>query len=324
MARADAAFGSPALLAALRAHASGQATEEERALLQRASLQPLAGGRNNQLYLINDRDRPVCVKCYKQDGRPRDRREWQTLQLLATHDPDLAPQPLAYSPAPAPPLVAMTLLPGEPLGGQLLTRDQLTALAHALASLFAASGDYPTGDRWAVDSAPAALIHRVDTRLAGPTTYPEVEALQTLWWSWRASNDPALLLIPAVPVFAHGDGNIRNCQWDGQRLRLLDFEYSGWSDRAVELATWVEHVQSRPTPDADWDWFVAQFGLSREEWTRLTAARRLLALFWATLFAPVERGEADTEAVERFHTQIARARWLCGAGDAGRPRVGIH
>lgn len=33
--------------------------------------------------------------------------------------------------------------------------------------------------------------------------------------------------------------------------RLLDFEYSGWSDRAVKLATWVEHVRSRPTPDAE-------------------------------------------------------------------------
>ena len=77
-----------------------------------------------------------------------------------------------------------------------------------------------------------------------------------------------------------GDPNLANCSCSRQRLRIVDFEYSGWSNRAVDLADLVEHVQSRGTPDESWEWFVEQFRMSGSEQKRLLAARRLSALFW--------------------------------------------
>lgn len=58
-------------------------------------------------------------------------------------------------------------------------------------------------------------------------------------WLGRTSEpDPGAF----TPVFGQGDGNLANFLWDGHRARLVDFEDSGRSDRAFELATFVEHV----------------------------------------------------------------------------------
>ena len=80
---------------------------------------------------------------------------------------------------------------------------------------------------------------------AGDALAQEAHAL---WQTWRKGDDPALLLEPAPQAFSRGDPNLANCSWSLQRLRIVDFEYSGWSDRATDLADLVEHVQSRGTP----------------------------------------------------------------------------
>jgi hypothetical protein len=88
----------------------------------------------------------------------------------------------------------------------------------------------------------------------------------------------------------------------------VDFEHSGWSDRATDLADLVEHVQSRGTPDESWFGFVDQFALKADEWHRFEAARRMFALHWALLLWRIEgEGQAGTLS---FVQQFARARLL--------------
>jgi hypothetical protein len=62
-------------------------------------------------------------------------------------------------------------------------------------------------------------------------------------WSWLCRTKIGWPDVDGVtPVFGSGDGNLANYLWDGTRVRLVDFEYSGVSDRAFELAEATEHV----------------------------------------------------------------------------------
>ncbi len=312
----------PAFAAAARRRNLGVATGHDLALLDRAGWRPLAGGRNNAVYAVEERGRRYCLKCYKVDGRRRAEREWQALRLLADRVPVCAPRPLWHDPDAAVPVTAMDFVPGEGLGERRLDRRQLAALADLLARLFALTPAEVAGPLEPVAGPPASILHRTaagmepgDDEAAMPADR-RMEEARTLWTTWLERDEAALLLEPAPAVFAHGDGNLANCLWDAGagRLGLVDFEYSGWSDRAVELATWVEHVQSRGTPDGEWAWFVARFGLSAAERRRYEAARRLFALFWVTLLASRAGDGEAADRREQFTRQLARARCLVNQG----------
>ncbi|WUO26341.1 aminoglycoside phosphotransferase [Streptomyces sp. NBC_00287] len=85
------------------------------------------------------------------------------------------------------------------------------------------------------------------------------------------------------PVFGAGDGNFANYLWDGSRVQIVDFEDSGLSDRAFELAEITEHVASWVDQPLDVASFPNQFDLTTAESVRLTECRRLLALVWLFL-----------------------------------------
>src|SRR5262249_16416977 len=82
------------------------------------------------------------------------------------------------------------------------------------------------------------------------------------------------------PVFGHGDGNLANYLWDGVRVRIVDFEDSGHSDRAFELAEIVEHVSAWAERALAAEDFLARFDLGAAERRRLGECRRLNALAW--------------------------------------------
>src|SRR5215469_6415439 len=83
-----------------------------------------------------DFEREVVVKRYLRHARGEPAREWRALRLLADHAPGLAPEPLRADLYGDPPVVEMSLLPGEPLGGAQLTAAQESALARALSQLW--------------------------------------------------------------------------------------------------------------------------------------------------------------------------------------------
>ena len=81
-------------------------------------------------------------------------------------------------------------------------------------------------------------------------------------------------------VFGQGDANLANFLWDGELVRIVDFEDSGISDRAFELAVLVEHLSAWSDAGLAGERFTAAFDLTRAERSRLADWRGLAALYW--------------------------------------------
>jgi Ser/Thr protein kinase RdoA (MazF antagonist) len=84
---------------------------------------------------------------------------------------------------------------------------------------------------------------------------------------------------PAM-ILGQGDPNLANFLWDGTGIRMVDFEDSGASSRAFELAILVEHASAWADSGLDSDAFLAMFDLTKAELAMLREYRRLTALFW--------------------------------------------
>ncbi|WP_223188174.1 phosphotransferase family protein [Streptomyces sp. TRM68416] len=220
------------------------------------------------------------------DGRAE--REWRGLTLLSAHAPGLVPEPCEADFAVEGPVVAMSRLVGVPLRGTALGKRELEALVEALAALYAAVPSDVVRKvplrpgrpselvghlgMWAVEMRPRAggLVRRAMDAGLGWVAHSGLEA--------DASQE--------VPeVFGPGDGNLANYLWDGTRVQVVDFEDSGRSDRAFELAEITEHVGSWVEHPLDVPAFLGQFDLSPAETARLHECRRLLALVWLFLLA---------------------------------------
>lgn len=301
-----------ALASALRRQVAGAALAEDRATLTEFGVAPITGGFNNHVFAAEIDGRLLCLKIHRMDDRWRDWREWQALTLLHRHLPGLAPEPYGYDTTAPPDIVAMARLDGVSLGGERPTPTQLDALFAALTALHELRPGPPLPPLLDAAGTPAIIGSRVMTWAYDSATeppYPEIEAARDLARRWLAV-EGQVFERSTPSEFSRGDPNLANCLWHAGRLRLIDFEYSGWNERAFELADHVEHIAARCLPDDDWLTLVERFRLSRGEWTRFEAARRLLALFWCLLLAP--RLAAGTEPPERFAAQFERARRLTG------------
>ncbi|GIH04255.1 hypothetical protein Rhe02_23220 [Rhizocola hellebori] len=167
----------------------------------------------------------------------------------------------------------MTRLPGQPLTGKL-TAAQLTGLESALRQM------------WAVPA-----------RQLPPRRYSRAEAyaLGEAWFA-QAVRPPgiagqavdavrAFLREPPLPesgeaICGHSDPNLANYLWDGERVRIVDFEDAGRSDVAYELATLIEHLSAR---DTDWTGFVARCDVDAQS---LRHGRILVGMLWLNLLLP--------------------------------------
>jgi Ser/Thr protein kinase RdoA (MazF antagonist) len=94
------------------------------------------------------------------------------------------------------------------------------------------------------------------------------------------------------PVLGTGDGNLSNYLWNGERAQIIDFEYSGRSDRAFELAEIVEHISAWVDGAIDAPSLLAHFELTGAETARLRECRRLIAIYWLLALLPDSRGHA--------------------------------
>jgi hypothetical protein len=87
-------------------------------------------------------------------------------------------------------------------------------------------------------------------------------------------------------VLGQGDPCLANFLWDGNQVRLIDFEDSGRSDRAFELAILTEHISAWSDGQLDAEGFLTLFDLTRAEHARVRDFRRLAALFWLIMLRP--------------------------------------
>lgn len=232
------------------------------------------------------------IKRFPREDDGRAEREWRALSLLAIYAPGLAPEPREADLAAAEPVVVMSRLAGAPLRGTAVEGDKIEALAEAVTTLY--------------EAVPADVVRRLPRRpghqgeLVGhleewavtvrPQAEGRVRQAMDAGLDWLARSEPGADATGQVsPVFGPGDGNLANYLWDGFRVQIVDFEDSGCSDRAFELAEITEHVGSWVEHPFDVPAFLEHFDLSRAETARLRESRRLLALVWLFLLAGEER-----------------------------------
>jgi len=272
-----------------------------------------------------DPDREVVVKRFVQADRGEAAREWRALTLLAEHAPGLAPEPIRADLDADPAVVEMSLLPGEPCGGRPLTPDQESALVRAMGQLWQS---VPVGRVTPVPGEPgneAQLVSAV-AALAVPARDlgddPVVDRATSAglhWLTWAVGESGVLAGQDSyaepgpdgrggtgwprlVRVFGQGDGNLANFLWDGERVRIVDFEDSGVADRAFELSIFVEHRSVWSDSGLDGDEFIRAFELTAAERARLADCRRLAALYWLL------RLPADGEQVSGGQASKLRAQ----------------
>jgi Ser/Thr protein kinase RdoA (MazF antagonist) len=253
------------------------------------------------------------VKRFRSWDRGEHQREWQALTLLASYAPDLAPAPLSAGLTSVPPQVRMSRVPGLPLDrlslerqaldGHAVTPGHLDAVAAAISLLHAAvPPDVVTGLRpqpWLE----VGVVDRMRPIVAGRRA-PDDDALARaafdagMCWFGRAA-DPRPE--PHSVVFGHGDGNLANYLWDGERVRLVDFEDSGRSDRAYELATFAEHVSVWHDAGIETGALLGRFELTSAECTRVLFFRRAFAFYWLLKLL----GRRD-DSQGTLHSQAAR------------------
>lgn len=291
-----------ALVEAAHRSRAGTATPEDLDILDQMALRPLTGGMNNTLYRLRHDGRDLCLKLHRVDHRDRAHREWQALTLLTQRGHPRVPQPVWRSDRDDHPAIVMTYAAGTPLGGIHLQPPHLDALAAALTDLYSITPTDVTDALLEVTTPATAMLQRLHDTCTPLAAGAEQRKLVDLWRRWSAGPDPDLFRAPLPQqVFGRGDPSLANAVWDGAELTLLDFEYSGWTDPAYELADLIEHPQSRATPDHTWHDFTERFALNPNAQARHLAARRMLALFWLTRWQPDDH---------RHHAQADRTRHL--------------
>lgn len=232
----------------------------------------------------------VVIKRYRSWDRGEPRREWAALTLLAEHAPGLAPTPVEAALDAHPPMIVMTKLPGRVLRGEHAIDEQVDAMAAALNRLHQAPAQVvatvepaPWGPAAAVDKARAWAGKRPDFG-EDPLVLQAFQAGA----AWLASSAPdELTMNPLPPVLGLADGNHANYLWDDheRKVRLIDWEDSGRSDRAFELGEVTEHI-SRLDGALDAERLLARLDLTRQESERVHDFRRLIALGWFLQLGP--------------------------------------
>jgi Ser/Thr protein kinase RdoA (MazF antagonist) len=248
------------------------------------------------------------VKRFRSWDRGEHLREWQALTLLASYAPDLAPAPLSADLTSVPPQVRMSRVPGLPLDGlppdgQAATPGHLDAVAAAISRLHAAvPRDVVAGLRlqpWLE----VGVVNQMRSIAAGRRA-PGGDALARaafdagMRWLGRAAGPPPE---PHSVVFGQGDGNLANYLWDGERVRLVDFEDSGRSDRAYELAAFAEHLSVWHGAGIETGALLGRFELTRAERERVLFFRRAFTFYWLLKLLSQRENRQDT-----LHRQAGR------------------
>ena len=223
-------------------------------------------------------------------------REWACLTVLATGAPGVAPTPLRREVDPdGSPVVVMSRLPGAPLGDTPFTSAQTASLATALRRTYAIPTDVLI-EAGVVERiyGPSSLPHLLVEWLSEPSDLEQCQepalvehgiSAASTWLSRADALPPAELVVLGV-----SDRKPANLLWDGRTCRLVDFEDSGMSDVAYELADQIEHIATRLTARLDPEALVAAVDLSTEQRDRVQRYRPLWAAFWLAMLLPGNGG----------------------------------
>jgi aminoglycoside phosphotransferase (APT) family kinase protein len=298
------------ILAGLRAARSLEPSAQNQAL-DALGLRSLTGGRNNHIYAWNSPDGPACIKLYRLDDRRRPEREWHALSLLASHHVWHVPRPLWLLDSTDTPAIAMTFVTGTPIPDTAHKQAALSGLIKTWQQIHATPVKGLLASLVRIDSA-AHYCNRITgiwaRQVADNPDDPLTSELQSLLDNWRRSGDGDILAEPQPPAFSRGDANLLN--WlhdpDSHATSCVDFEFSGTSDPAFDIADLVEHISSRIFSDETWAAVAAALGDADAAFARrFRAAQRTCALRWLAVL-----WKQRHTRTEEFSTQLSRVRML--------------
>ncbi|CAG7595026.1 Thiamine kinase [Paenibacillus solanacearum] len=277
-------------------------------------LTALSGGRNHAVYLYDDLGERLCLKRFQSAKNKQARNEWNSLHALHNFTEGIAPEPLRFIEGlDGSCVIAMEYVAGQRLSDvENVSREQLHALAAVMKTMYSMPVSDSSYKYEQVNCSSACMLSRVRQFFANEdhcrVRGEQASDVWELGKGWVFGQEAERLMLGGERVFSRGDPNLANCLWDGNALRLVDFEYAGVTDRAFDLADLTEHVNAARIDEKNWQWFVEPFELSANETVRFAASRKLASLFWLTRLWPIHETEAELAA---FNSQGQRViRWL--------------
>jgi aminoglycoside phosphotransferase (APT) family kinase protein len=301
------------LLAELRRARCLDPAEQDQAVTD-LGLRPLTGGRNNHVYAWDSPEGTICIKVYKVDGRRRPEREWHALTLLAAYDVPNVPRLLWRDDFADSPAVGMTFVTGTAIPDEAPDNHEasLAGLIETWRHIHTVRLEGPLADLVRIDSAAHYVARITDIwakQLADHRTDPLTPHLEALLGLWSNSSDRQILAEPQPPMFSRGDANLLNWLHNPAtgKTGCVDFEFSGTSDPAFDVADLVEHISSRTFSDDVWSDVVDALGEGDQKFTRRfraaqrTCALRWLAVLWKQRHARSEEFKAQLERARRLH-----------------------
>ncbi len=324
----------------LRVVAAAYAAEAEAWTEDAVTVHRVTGGFNNALYRVEAAGQRYACKLCVADECHRAAREYAALCLLHEAGLDIAPQPLwlddSCTIVPFP-TVAYRWLPGEPLSPSP-TVQQLASLLNSFQRLHTLQPgdfeDYHLPDAWA---------HRFDFEVY----LVELHYFLAKYGSWLAATDPdgqnlydrlaklvdgcaetvrTTTVNPGremVPLrLCRVDPNLANTVWGGDdRLRWVDWEYSGWGDPALDLAELRWHAASVEMSEAQHVWLRDNyrrpagdhaFGERLAVWDHLRATRYpflILRWLWSEHHGP-DRVRLTRPAADVAELRVRLVRFI--------------
>jgi hypothetical protein len=224
----------------------------------------VGGGRNGRVFHVAGEQTDgaagevtdLAVKLTARDRFDRDGREYQALTALAEAGLAIAPRPvLLERDRHASQAVVMTWLDGTVADDPPATDEEWRRLVEHLAAIHQvtpqttsiAFPDAVLSMRCPADG--IATIHREVDRIPNPDQPASLRAVMARFDAYLFPSWP-----PPPVALRRGDPNIRNIVQRPGPWASVDWEYSGWSDPAMELGDLIAHAAYLEVPADRWEW----------------------------------------------------------------------
>ncbi len=255
---------------------------------------PLAGGRTNRNYRVRFGGRECVVRLPGRDtGLLGIDRDTEHAASVAAARVGVGPDVVAYEPSRG--CLVTGFLEARPVPREEL-RERVPEVAAALRAIHGGPSLPTTFSPFEL----TARYERTARERGGtiPLSYPEV----------RAAADAISEVLRGDPVPCHNDLLTENFLDDGERLRILDWEYAGMGNRFFDLANFASHHDLGPDEEAAL--LAAYFGESTQG--RLAAVRlmRLMAAFWEGMWGVIQAAcsELDIDYMGYADEHLAKVR----------------
>jgi len=247
---------------------------------------PIPGGRNGRVYRATSEQADLAVKLTARDQHDRAGREYHALQALTQAGLEIAPRPLLLDrDRHSNPVVVMTWLDGT-VGDDLPASDddwrRLVEHLAAIQRVTPHTTSIPLTDAVLSMRSPAEGIERIRRETDAIPRADQPAPLRRLVERFEAHAFPTW---PPPPTsLRRGDPNLRNIVRRRGPWASVDWEYSGLSDPAFEIADLIAHAAYLDVPAERWEWvgrlyasLVADPGVS----DRIAVYVPLMYGFWA-------------------------------------------